>query len=105
MEDWKQEFGTPLKKVPVPANEESLRIIAITNHFSLIYERFVLKWVLQYIEDKLDPDQFGGQKGHSVAHYLIEVQNAILYNQDLDKACATLLAAIDISKGFNLMLK
>ena len=103
VEDWKQEFGTPLKKVPVPANEESLRIIAITNHFSLIYERFVLKWVLQYIEDKLDPDQFGGQKGHSVAHYLIEVQNAILYNQDLGKPYATLLAAIDISKGFNLI--
>ena len=59
--------------------------------------------MLQYIEDKLDPDQFGGQKGHSVAHYLIEVQNAILYNQDLDKACTTLLAAIDISKGFNLI--
>ena len=103
VEDWKQEFGTPLKKVPVPANEESLRIIAITNHFSLIYERFVLKWVLQYIEDKLDPDQFGGQKGHSVAHYPIEVQNAILYNQDLGKPYATLLAAIDISKGFNLI--
>ena len=103
VEDWKQEFGTPLKKVPFPANEESLRKIAITNHFSLIYERFVLKWVLQYIEDKLDPDQFGGQKGHSVAHYLIEVQNAILYNQDLGKPYATLLAAIDISKGFNLI--
>jgi hypothetical protein len=103
VEDWKQEFGTPLKKVPVPANEESLRIIAITNHFSLIYERFVLKWVLHYIQDKLDPDQFGGQKGHSVAHYLIEVQNAILYNQDLDKPYATVLTAIDISKGFNLI--
>ena len=95
MEDWKQEFGTPLKKVPVPANEESLRIIAITNQFSLIYERFVLKWV-HYIQDKLEPDHFGGQKGHSVAHYLIEVQNAILYNQDLDKPYATLLTAIDI---------
>ena len=77
MEDWKQEFGTPLKKVPVPANEESLRIIAITNHFSLIYERFVLKWVLHYIQDKLDPDQFVGQKGHSVAHYLIEECNIV----------------------------
>ena len=103
VEDWLQEFGTPLKKVPVPANEKSLRIIAITNHFSLVYERFVLKWLLHYVEDKLDPDQFGGRKGHSVAHYLIEVQNAILYNQDLDKPFATLLTAIDISKGFNLL--
>ena len=101
--DWLQEYGTPLKKVPVPANEKSLRIIAITNHFSLVYERFVLKWLLHYVEDKLDPDQFGGRKGHSVAHYLIEVQNAILYNQDLDKPFATVLTAIDISKGFNLL--
>ena len=47
------------------------------------------------------PDQFGGVKGHSVAHYFIEVQNFILYNQDLDKPQETLMAGIDISKGFN----
>jgi hypothetical protein len=61
----------------------------------------VLKWLLDYIGDKLDPYQFGGVKGHSVAHYLIEIQNSILYNQDLDKPQATLMAGIDISKGFN----
>ena len=33
--DWLQEYGTPLKKIPVPANEKDLRIISITNHFSL----------------------------------------------------------------------
>ena len=49
-----------LKEFPVPANEKSLRVIAITNHFSLVYERFVLKWLLHYVKDKLDPDQFGG---------------------------------------------
>ena len=59
--------------------------------------------MLHYVEDKLDPDQFGGRRGHSVAHYLIEVQNAILYNQDLDQPFATMLSAIDISKGFNLL--
>ena len=34
VEDWHKEFGTPLKKVPVPANEKALRIIAIqtTSH-------------------------------------------------------------------------
>ena len=101
--DWLQEFGTPLKKIPVPANEADLRVIAITNSFSLIYERFVLMWLLDHIEDKLDPDQFGGRKGHAVAHYLIEVQNAILYNQDLNKPFATLFTAIDIKKGFNLI--
>ena len=42
-------------------------------------------------------------KGHSVAHYLIEIQNSILYNQDLDKPQATMMAGVDISKGFNLI--
>jgi hypothetical protein len=36
-----------------------------------------------------------------VAHYLIEVQNAVLYNQDLEKPLATLFAAVDVSQGFN----
>ena len=63
----------------------------------------MLKWLLYYVEDKLDPDQFGGRKGHAVTHYLIEIQNAILHNQDLNKPFATLLTAIDISKGFNLI--
>ena len=100
-QDWLTEYGTPLKKDQVPKNEESLRIIAITNHGSITYERFVLKWLLTYVGDKLDPDQFGGQKGHSVAHYLIDIQNAILYNQDLKKPVATIFSGIDISKGFN----
>ena len=67
---WKLEYGTPLEKVPNPANEESLRIILITPQLSITYERFVLSWLLEYVGDKLDPDQFKGVKGHSVAHYL-----------------------------------
>ena len=100
-QDWLVEYGSPLKKVLNPENEESLRIISITNYFSLTYERFILKWLLEYIGDKLDPDQFGGNKGHSVAHYLIEIQNSILYNQDLENPLATILTGVDISKGFN----
>ena len=100
-EDWKIEYGTPLEKVTNPANEEQLRIISITHQLSITYERFILKWLLDYVGDKLDPDQFGGVKGHSVAHYLIEIQNSILYNQDLENPKATLMAGVDISKGFN----
>ena len=70
-EEWKIEFGTPLKKVPNPDNEEQLRIISITHQLSITYERFVLKWLLQYVGDKLDPDLFGGVKGHAIAHTLI----------------------------------
>ena len=68
-QDWKQEYGTPLKKVVNPTNEGCLRIISITHHLSITYEQLVLKWLLEYIGDKLDTDQFGRVKGHSVAHY------------------------------------
>ena len=61
----------------------------------------MLKWILRFISDKLDRDQFGGQKGHSVAHYLIEIMNFVLYNQDLSEPLSILLCAVDLEKVFN----
>ena len=98
---WKHESAVPLKKVEVPANEGDVRLISITHHLSLQMEKCVLIWLHKYIGDKLDRDQFGGAKGHSVAHYLIEIINFILYNQDLSKPLATILTAVDLQKGFN----
>ena len=60
-----------------------------------------MQWLLSFIQDKLDRDQFGGVRGHSVAHYLIEVMNFVLYNQDLSEPVSTILTAADIHKGFN----
>ena len=48
---------------------------------------------------KLDPDQFGGQKGNSTSHYLIEMTNYILYNQDLKDPQATIAAFLDYKQG------
>ena len=98
---WKHESAIPLKKVDVPAYEGDVRLISITHFLSLQMEKFVLTWLHKYIGDKLDRDQFGGAKGHSVAHYLIEIINFILYNQDLSKPLARLLTAVDLKKGFN----
>ena len=101
-DSWKKEYGTVLKKVPSsPEDESQLRIISITYQLSTLMERFIIDWLMVYIEDKLDRDQFGGQKGHSISHYLIEITNFILYNQDLSKPLSTLFAGVDISKGFN----
>ena len=101
-QSWKEEFGTVLKKTTnAPEDESQLRIISITYQLSTLMERFVIDWLLVYIEDKLDRDQFGGQKGHSISHYLMEITNFIQYNQDMSKPLSTLFAGIDISKGFN----
>ena len=79
---WKQEFGTPIQKIPDPQCEDDLRIISLTPFFSKVLEKFVLEWLMSYIGDKLDPKQFGGLKGSSISHYMIELVNYILHNQD-----------------------
>ena len=98
---WKQEFGTPLQKVPEPQTEDDLRIISLTAFFSKVMEKFVVEWLLLYIGDKLDTRQFGGLKGNSISHYMIELINFILFNQDYNLPIAILACAIDFSKAFN----
>ena len=56
---------------------------------------------MQFVKHKLDPDQFGGQKGNSISHYLIELTNFILYNQDLKDPQATLAVFLDYKQGYN----
>ena len=98
---WKKEYGIPLQKVPNPANEDQLRVISLTPFFSKVFEKFVIEWLLFYIGDRIDWRQYGGQKGNSIAHYLIELINFILYNQDLKDNHAVLAVLIDFSKAFN----
>ena len=98
---WKTEFGIPLQKVSNPENEDQLRIISLTPFFSKVFEKFVIEWLVHYIGDKIDWRQYGGQKGSSIAHYLIEFITFILYNLDLKKNHAVLAILIDFSKAFN----
>lgn len=78
---WKVEYGTALQKVPNPETEDQLRIISLTSYFSKVYEQFVIEWLLLYVGDQIDWNQYGGVKGHSIYHYLLEMINFILYNQ------------------------
>ena len=98
---WKLEFGTPLQKVPDPVTEDDLRIISLTAFFSKVMEKFVVEWLMYFIGEKLDPKQFGGLKGNSISHYMIELINFILYNQDYNLPIGVLACAIDFSKAFN----
>jgi hypothetical protein len=60
-----------------------------------------MEWLLFYVGDKLDPGQYGGFQGSSTTHYLVELVNFVLYNQDLKNPKAILAAMIDFSKAFN----
>ena len=98
---WKLEQVIPVPKIPVPLNEDDLRPISLTPFFSKVVEHFVVKWLLNYIEDKIDVHQYGGQKGDSINHYLIELVNFILYCQDSSEQIAVLACLVDFKKAFN----
>ena len=78
---WKLETGIPIKKHS-PKSEEDIRVISLTSWYSKIFEKFVIQWLMSYIGDKIDLKQFGGKKGVSTTHYLVEFLNYILYNLD-----------------------
>ena len=98
---WKVEFVTPIPKIPQPESEDDLRPIALTSFLSKVMEQFVVMWLMEIIGDKLDFRQYGGMKGNSTSHYLIELINFILYNQDSKEPTAVLACLVDFSKAFN----
>ena len=98
---WRIEHGVPLQKIQNPESESQLRIISLTSFFSKVFENLVIKWLLEYIGDQIDTKQFGGQRGNSITHYLIEFINFILYNQDMKDPHAVLALLVDYSQAFN----
>ena len=56
---------------------------------------------MEFIGDKIDPNQYGGQKDNSITHYLIEFVNFALYNQDMNTPHAVLALMVDFKKAFN----
>ena len=92
---------TPIGKVSQPETEDDLRPIALTSFFSKVMEQFVVMWLLNVIGDKLDIRQYGGSKGNSVSHYLIEMINFILFNQHNPEPTSILACLVDFSKAFN----
>ena len=98
---WKLEYITPIGKIPNPETEDDLRPISLTSFFSKVTENSVVHWIMDYIKDKVDFRQYGGFKGNSITHYLIEFINFILSQQDKHDQTAVLACMVDFSKAFN----
>ena len=49
----------------------------------------------------MDFRQYGGTKGSSSSHYIIDMITFILYNQDPKEPKAVLTAMVDFEKAFN----
>ena len=98
---WKQEYVTPIGKISKPETEDDLRPISLTPFFSKVTEHFVVGWLLEHIKSHIDFRQYGGMKGNSITHYLIEFINFILFNQENSAPTAILACLVDFSQAFN----
>ena len=98
---WKLEHIVPIGKIPLPQSEDDLRPISLTAFFSKVAEHFVVMWLMKYIKDKIDFRQYGGAKGNSITHYIIEFITFMLSCQDSSDQTAILACMVDFSKAFN----
>ena len=98
---WKLEHIKPIPKIPTPESEDDLRPISLTPFFSKVTEHFVVAWLLDFIGDKIDFRQYGGLKGNSITHYIIEFLNFILSSQDSSDQTAVMACMVDFCKAFN----
>lgn len=99
-EEWKTETVKIIPKSKIPQSLKEVRNISCTPLFSKVFEYFLLKKLRQGMT--LSKNQFGGIKGVSIDHFLMETWHEILMNLE-DRSAASSLVSIDFSKAFNRM--
>ena len=96
----KDAFITPIPKSQPVTSEDDLRPIALTSCLSKILEDFVVKWLLEDIKHRIDPQQFGSLKGASTPFCLIDMINN--WMKSLDSPSHYLrICFVDFSKAFD----
>ena len=96
--DWKREYVTTIPKKNLPNDLSDLRNISCTLLVSKVFESYILRSAMEEIS--LKANQYGGVKGCSTAHMMVEIMQEICSNAE-DYRAATVISAIDYSKGFN----
>ena len=97
---WKKEYVTIIPKKSTPKELSDLRNISCTLFFSKVFEQYVLECLQE--EFTLKDNQYGGVKGCSTTHMIVDILQEICENAE-DYRSATVLCAIDYSKAFNRM--
>ena len=95
---WKEEFVTVIPKRSNPGSINDLRNILCTMLASKMYESYVLEWLQKQV--KVKNNQFGGVKGRSAHHMLVERWQKICTDLE-DCRAASVITSIDYAKAFN----
>ena len=100
---YKFEVCTPVPKVHPPQSTSQLRNISGLLTFDKIFEKLISQLIISDMEEKLDPAQFGNQKGVSIQHYLIQMLHRILSvldNNSKGDTFAVIASLIDWNNAF-----
>ena len=94
---WKTETTVVIPKVPNPDSLADCRNISCTPFLSKVLESILLEDLRSEIPD--DEVQYGGLKGSSVDHLLVDLFETVL--RPLESGCPSLVLGIDFEKAFN----
>ncbi|XP_072039411.1 uncharacterized protein [Amphiura filiformis] len=96
---WRKATVVPIPKSK-PATYNSLRPISLTDHFAKVAESFMNQWLMDDIQEHIDPNQFGNRKGVATTHYLVKLLHTLHKNADKPGSHSTLVVT-DFSKAFD----
>ena len=97
-EIWKRETVVVIPKCSRPSGLTELRNLSCTPLFSKVMEYYILQQLKS--EVPLSHTQFGGIRGSSVNHFLIETWDNIMKSLE-DNRAAAVVSSIDFEKAFN----
>ena len=98
---WKTARISPIPKIDHPKSEDDFRPISILPAMSKIFERIVLKQMLDFIDQTalLGPHMSGFRKGHSTTTPLLSIRNDLVRSMKCGEV--SLLVLADYSKAFD----
>ena len=100
---WRAAYVSPLPKKKPPENiETDLRPISFTAVLCKHMEEFVVKWVWDIVQDRVDPNQYVSIKKSSTTHALVDLLHQCYTSTDASKQYARILL-LDFSKAFDLI--
>ena len=100
---YKFEVCTPVPKVHPPQLLSQLRNISGLLTFDKVFEKLISQLMISDMESKMDPAQYGNQKGISIQHYLLKMVHRILTvldNNSRRDTFAVVASLIDWNNAF-----
>ena len=93
-----------MPKVSPPTSiQNDLRPISLLPTLVKVFESFVGRWLLSFLESKLDHNQFGNRRGRSTAHTIISVLHTWMSCLDSGGSVRTVGLFVDFRKAFDLV--